>query len=119
MSDDRYELLNAKFNHYSWKTFLSGYLQGDQKLTREEVVSPNHCKLGMWLDQGGRAKYAQYPEMKRLDELHLELHAKMAEIVEAKEAGKVKEAKAMLRSINGICDELIGQIDGILQKLSQ
>jgi cell fate (sporulation/competence/biofilm development) regulator YlbF (YheA/YmcA/DUF963 family) len=111
----RYELLNAKFQHITWRTSLYNYVK-DKEAGSEEAVGLENSKLHNWIDKHGPA-VKDYPAFEEIQAAFQELTQKMSEVTEAKNAGQTHEAQQQVKSANEVSTRLIGHIDKLLEQL--
>ena len=108
----------AIFAHENWKYRLQSFVEGTSKeaLTAEQVYRADNSELGKWLDGIGKAKFAQCIAFSRLIDQHKMYHYTATNLVSLMQAGKTKEAKAML---NGQFEEFSDAIIASLLQLRE
>jgi hypothetical protein len=73
----------------------------------------HQCRFGSWLD--AEARSAARPAFQTIEELHRAVHAKAAEMCELHHGGRDPEALAMLDSLHGLRDALLGKLNALVQ----
>jgi methyl-accepting chemotaxis protein len=106
-----------RVKHRAWKTRLKDFLEGKGGLTEKQVISHKDCSLGKWMYAEGLQHYNTIPEMKSLEEVHINLHETVKNIVALKNEGKAAEADAEYLKIGPISDEIIDLLTVIEKKV--
>ena len=97
----RLDIATARLRHREWVSKVRLHLSGKLHLDAQEVASPRACALGRWLYQGGGMEhYGHLPEMKRLESMHDAIHARVAEVVTRKEAGRLEGIEGELEALD-------------------
>jgi methyl-accepting chemotaxis protein len=107
-----------KVKHRAWTTRLKDFLEGKGGLTEEQAISHKDCSLGKWMYAEGLVHYKTIPEMKGLENVHINLHETVKSIVSLKNEGKAAEADAEYLKIGPISDEIINLLTVIEKKVS-
>ena len=61
--------------HLRWKTRLARLLNGQEEVGVEQLLSPDKCELGKWMNGPGIRQFGERPEFTHLDRVHKEIHA--------------------------------------------
>ena len=107
-----------KVKHRAWTTKLKDFLEGKGGLTEEQAISHKDCSLGKWMYAEGLEHYKTIPEMKGLENVHIDLHETVKNIVSLKNEGKATDAEAEFLKIGPISDEIINLLTVIEKKVS-
>jgi len=102
------DFAGVKAAHRSWRLKLRGFLDGREKLAAGRLSSHRDCDLGKWLYSDGAGAYHHIPEFQQLEERHKEMHSKVQQVVELKEAGKAPEAEREYQVVCRAADEVVG-----------
>jgi len=116
MSAASFDFASARFKHLNWKFRLKSFLDGKETITKEQAVSHHDCDLGKWLYGGALEKYKHFDEMAKMEKVHETLHNLIKNIVDLKEKGKVAEAAAEYKKVEGISSTIIGYLDTLENK---
>lgn len=111
-----FDFLKAKSAHLNWRVRILGLLNGETTLTRDQLVSHQHCDLGKWLYAEGLEKYKYFSEMIDLENIHKQLHTCIQNIVTLKEEGQDIEARKEYENMKEISEILMKIIDTLYQK---
>jgi hypothetical protein len=95
---------------------LKAFLLGLDDLREEEIISPNNCILGKWINEYGWEAYKGYPEMKEFVDLHNEVHNIVSEIPSLKKNNKLEKANERYRELEKESDKLINILERIQKK---
>lgn len=112
---DKEILEKAKTDHLIWKTRITYMLEGEEKITKEELTSDKNCSLGKWyFDENN--PYKDYHEFKALEEPHKKVHESASKAVEAYEKGDIKLAKKQLTEMEYYSDNVIKLLNKLIEK---
>ncbi|MCX6147033.1 MAG: CZB domain-containing protein, partial [Candidatus Kapabacteria bacterium] len=75
--------------------------------------SHKDCDLGKWMYSEGLEKYSQYPDMKKLEMIHSDLHKVIKNVVNWKLVGDISAAENELTKMNTISSEIVGLLDNL------
>ena len=106
----------AKHKHRMWRMKLKAFLLDLDDLREQEIISPNDCILGKWINEYGWDAYKDYPEMKKFVNLHNKVHEIVGEIPALKKANKMKEADKKYKQLEQESDKLINLLEKIQEK---
>ena len=101
----------AKQKHNMWYLKLKAYLIELQEFSLEQATSYKACDLGKWLYSEGYERFKHFPEMIRLEKIHIELHNTIKEIIELKSNNNIEEAYKKLETLKIISIEIISLLD--------
>ncbi|GAB4490857.1 MAG: hypothetical protein OHK0045_15920 [Raineya sp.] len=111
MNANAFDFLKAKSVHLNWRVRILGFLNGEHTLTKEQVVSHEHCDLGKWIYSEGLKKYGHLSEMIELERTHKLLHTAMEQVVHLKENNQIKEARNAYENMREISENVIEMLD--------
>lgn len=114
---NRFDFNAAKISHLAWKARLHSFLNGTGSLSRDQVVSHQHCQFGKWYYSEGLAKYKHIPEMRQLEQPHAELHHIIQETLRLKEAGNPQEARKEFAKMEPISKKMVELLEKVQAKL--
>jgi EAL domain-containing protein (putative c-di-GMP-specific phosphodiesterase class I) len=109
-------LLYASVEHRGWIAAIDRYLAGES--SAPPILDPHQCAFGRWLDGVIANPYVFVLEDDRLqilDELHRQVHALAAELVELHRHGAVDEVQAGLAQLHALRDSTIELTESFLQ----
>ena len=113
-SSASFDFGSAKAAHRAWKTRVRAYLNGDDEaIDPEHIASDRQCDLGRWYFGVGKKKFGHLPEMQAIEEPHRELHAKVKEVVDLKQAGDLDRAHQELQTVNRLSDRIVSLLDQV------
>ena len=112
-------LATANLEHCNWMSALKDFIEDDTGLTEMQVISPDECDLGKWMNSEGLSDFGKYPEFITLKEFHKNLHALGAKIVEKKRAGDKQGAENLIEEIKPISCRIIEQIEKLKEKIER
>jgi len=95
---------------------LIAFLLDLEDLTEQEVISPNSCILGKWINEYGWEAYKDYPEMQDLVDLHNKVHEIVSEILNLKKDKKLSEANKRYKELEKESDKLINLLKELKEK---
>ena len=93
--------------HLHWKIRMRDFLAGKESLTREQVVSHQHCDLGKWYYAEGKSLYGHLPIMQKFESEHENLHRIIKQMVEEKENGNEDASRNLLPSLDKSSDIIV------------
>jgi hypothetical protein len=93
--------------HLEWLDKMDQLLQGKISLTLGEAVDHTQCKLGRWLYAYGLKNYAFISCIEEIEQKHIELHAKVREIIEAVAQNRRAKAKKLYEDLLVISKDLV------------
>ena len=111
ISRDDLPLIFASVEHRAWIVAMENHLKG--KGGAPPPLDHHQCRFGAWLD--AEARSAARPAFQTIEELHRAVHAKAAEMCELHHGGRDPEALAMLGSLHGLRDALLGKLNALVQ----
>ncbi len=97
----------ARLKHLQWKFRIRAFLDGRETLTKEQAISHEHCDLGKWFYAEGKPKYGHLLVMHDFENLHIELHRQIADIVEARMKGEKMKAEEIYQQMLTTSDKLL------------
>jgi hypothetical protein len=102
------DLQAAMIAHLNWKSKLTDFFYGIEKLTAADVPDHNTCDFGKWLNSRGRQDLASHPDTSRMDALHKDVHDSIRMMVNMPEEKRnTPEGKQALQAFKDKCDQLI------------
>ena len=112
-SRDDLPALFAIVEHRAWIHAVKDFLRGE----RDNLPLVHHqCRFGVWLDEEGRAIYAERPVFEDVDRTHHQAHRLAAELCGLKEQGQEAMALERLPELDAICDALVWQLRQLVRK---
>ncbi|KTG17265.1 MULTISPECIES: methyl-accepting chemotaxis protein [unclassified Guyparkeria] len=113
-SSASFDFESAKAAHRAWKTRVRSYLNGDETaIDPEQIASDRQCELGRWYFGLGKKKFGHLPDMQAIEEPHRQLHAKVKQIVDLKQAGQTEAAGRELETVNRLSDQIVSLLDRV------
>lgn len=113
------DFAQAKTKHLIWLTKLQSYLDGQDGLTEEQIISPHSCDLGKWLDSEGKMKYSGLVEMQELIKAHDELYATGAMIVKFHTSNDEDMVQKYFLDLIAISQKVLSSLDTLEKKIGQ
>jgi methyl-accepting chemotaxis protein len=113
------DLSGARAAHLSWKRRLRTHLDGQNALSRSQLVSHSECDLGRWYHSEGLYHYGYLPEMRELAEPHAALHRLISTVVEHKEQGRHTDAEACYAQVEPLSQHIVNLLETIERKAAQ
>ena len=108
----------AKSAHLAWRTKLRDFLNGEAALSESEATSHEECGLGQWLYSEGMPSYGHIPEMKKLEQVHKDLHGAIREIIQQKQGGQLAAANETFERFQDLSKQVIDQLDAAAAKVA-
>ena len=99
--------------HLRWKSRLARLLKGQDEVGVEQLLSPDKCELGKWMNGPGIRQFGERPEFTRLDRVHKEIHATVQKVVELHHAGHRNEAQGALARVESLSSEIVSALAGL------
>lgn len=112
------ELDLAKSAHRAWKVRVRSFLDGHSTLTEAEALSHKQCDLGVWYFGEGMKNFGDLPAMQQLAQPHEEIHKVIKQIIQAKEAGNLREAEDLYRLVDDYSEQIVALLNEITAKLN-
>ena len=107
-----FPLLVAQYDHMRWIDQIVAAVQGQPlMLSKEEVVSPLHCRFGQWYHGHGQAQYGHLSAFQALNPVHREVHQLGQDILRLCEAGQLQQAQTSLQRLLGCKHQMLQFID--------
>ena len=97
----------AKQKHKLWLIKVRAYLLNIQSFNLNEAISHTDCELGKWIYNFGFETYKDIDEMVELEEIHLNLHAIVRQIIELKNDNKIEEAFVKFEELKRVSNAII------------
>jgi len=114
------DLQAAMIAHLSWKSKLTDFFYGVEKLTASDVPDHNTCDFGKWLNSRGRQDLASLPDTVRMDALHKDVHDSIKMLVNMpEEKRKSPEGKQVLQSFKDKCDQFINLLESMEREIKR
>lgn len=104
-------------NHVIWNVRLRCFLDGGDCITKEQAVSHTECDLGKWLRSEGLEKCGNIAEMRELDEVHSEMHALVARIIQMNDTGDALLLKKELDRLGMLNEKIIFLLYAVQEKI--
>ncbi|HKJ76972.1 MAG TPA: HD domain-containing phosphohydrolase, partial [Gammaproteobacteria bacterium] len=113
------DLSGARASHLAWRERLRAFLDGEERLNREQVVSHHECSLGRWYYSEGLHHYGHIPEMEALEAPHAELHRLVEQAVQLHEQGRTEQAEACFQQVHPLSERIVGLLEAIEHKAAE
>lgn len=101
----------AKTGHSLCVKKMRKMLDGREMFDDKKLGDHHKCALGLWYDQLGAAEFEHLPEFQAIEAPHVELHAKLPEVIRAYNAGKHAEAEQRFKELTAISERVIASLD--------
>jgi hypothetical protein len=103
------DLQAAVIAHLHWKSKLTDFFYGVEKLTLADVPDHTHCDFGKWLyDANGLKDLAGFPDVDAMEALHKEVHDGIRKLVAmSPEQREGTEGQQALAAFKERCDRLV------------
>lgn len=96
---------SALIKHLLFKSKLRSYLYGNGT-TQAPLRDPQQCALGQWIAARALGPYAQLPELRELDRLHIRIHQEANRLMDLHDQNHQEKALAGLATIELMADQL-------------
>jgi methyl-accepting chemotaxis protein len=90
------DLQTAIDAHMQWRVKLRAAINRTEQLDAAVIGKDSQCELGKWLASDGKMRFGAKPEFQKLVTAHRHFHVCAAQVASACNAGKSKEAEALL-----------------------
>jgi methyl-accepting chemotaxis protein len=108
----------AREKHLMWKGRLRDFLAGKEALRVGSATDHTKCDLGKWLHGAGMAQHGELPDMQELERAHIQLHAIVKAVIQAKEAGREAVANQELARADETSNTIVRLLSAVEQKLA-
>jgi diguanylate cyclase (GGDEF)-like protein/PAS domain S-box-containing protein len=114
VSRDDLPLLFSNVEHRAWIRDIRHYLQteGDAPLP----LNFDECRLGIWLENYGVARFGTQPIFRSIDLLHKQAHDLAAELMQMKNEGRRVEALKRLPELVELGSSMLRRINLLLRR---
>jgi hypothetical protein len=109
----------ARSKHLLWKSKTRKFLDEEDSMTEDQVVSHRHCDLGKWLYAIGLKRYGDVPGMQRLEQVHESLHELIGRVVQFKHAARDEKAEQEYTKFEPISREVVTLLNAIERKVNK
>ena len=106
-------LLYASVDHRVWITAIEDFLRGQRDTPPPLDVS--RCRFGKWLDVKSRANHNSQPVFQDIEQIHQQVHALAAMLVDLQSQGRTPEALARLDELFGLRESLLGHLQLLIR----
>lgn len=113
------DFAEAKTKHLLWLTKLQAYLDGNDGLSEEQIISSHVCDLGKWLDTEGKMKYSGMIEMQELEKAHDDLHESAAMVLKFKDTEEKENQEKYFMDLIIISQKIMSLLDSLEKKIAQ
>ncbi len=114
---DDLPLLFAGVEHRAWTEKVEAFLRGEQEAPAQQDM--HQCRFGIWLDTEGRGQYEAEPVFGEIEQLHMQVHAHVAQLLELYGRGEKKKAIAGIEKLHVLRDSLLKQLKVLSQDQSR
>ena len=105
------DFLLAKNKHVRWRLRLLSYLDGQESLSYQEVVSHRDCELGQWIYSVGIKRYAHLLSFQELEKEHEIFHQVVKAVVELKERNEIEGARKEYEKMKDLSERILALLD--------
>ena len=113
ISRDDLPLLFASIEHRAWIAAIANYLEHPCDIV--PALAHDECRLGIWLDGNGLAKYGTQAAFHRVDQLHREVHDLAVELLDLQASGQHSKALERLNQLNVLGEAMLVQTKALQQ----
>ncbi len=113
ISRDDLPLLFASVEHRAWIAAIGSYLR--QQCEIAPSLDYDECRLGIWLDGNGLAKYGNQAAFHRIDLLHREIHDLAHELLALHASGQHSQALEGLIQLKVLGEAMLMQTKALQQ----
>ncbi len=111
-SRDDLPLVYAAVEHRAWSVSIASYLRGERATAAR--LDQDQCRLGLWLNGEGLARFGAQPGFEAIAPLHSQVHALAAELCELQTRGGTQQALARLGELQGLRDNLLERLQVLM-----
>jgi diguanylate cyclase (GGDEF)-like protein/PAS domain S-box-containing protein len=111
VSQDDLPLLFAGVEHRAWVRAIEEYLKGERAIA--PALDHHQCRLGLWLDAEGEARYGVHPSFKAMERLHRQVHLLVAGMCERHSLEGNRDPGTGLAELHGLRDALLKQLKAL------
>jgi hypothetical protein len=101
-------LLYAGVEHRVWITAIEDFLRGQRDTP--PPLDVHRCRFGKWLDVENLANHSAQSVFQAIEQIHQQVHALAAVLVDLQSQGSTPEALARLDELFGLREVLLGQL---------
>lgn len=112
-SRDDLPLLFASVEHRAWIAAIANYLEHQSEIA--PALDYDECRLGIWLDGNGLAKYGAQAAFHRVDLLHRKVHDLANELLELHAGGQHSQALEGLNQLHVLGEAMQLQLKELQQ----
>ncbi len=110
-------LVLAEYDHLKWVQRLVAALDYPTLELPDEIANPRACRFGQWYTGPGIQQYGHLPAFIEIDAYHQRVHTLADEIVQARDAGNVDVARALVPPLMATKDEVVSRLNGLHHEL--
>ncbi len=118
IEDPVYHISQAKVAHQLWLGRINKYLAGKVQLDQREGTDHKACELGQWYTQEAMKQYSHIAGVRELDKPHQAFHAKIGEVIKAKQNGKMEDAERAFKELMAISEQVIKILEQINENIA-
>lgn len=107
-SRDEISVIHAEVEHRHWMYNIDAYING--RLDMPPPMDIHQCHFGIWLETEGKGRYRDHPYFLVVLNLHERIHILGHELVDLHTHGQSPAAKARLKQLYNLRDELITKL---------
>lgn len=115
----KFDFTEIRLKHISWRVKLNDFLEGKPGMTQEEATSHEACELGKWLYSEGLKKFGTMPEIQELENIHVELHRTVRNIISLKQIANIYAEREELEKLDKILRKIMFLLVDIEKKFQQ
>jgi len=106
-------LLYAGAEHSAWVSAIEAFLHGKRRVSPS--LDTTQCRFGAWMSEANRTANAPLQAFRALGELHSDLHACGARILDLKADNRTVEALQHLSHLHELCNRLLAELKSLLR----
>jgi len=106
-------LLYAGAEHSAWVSAIEAFLHGKRRVSPS--LDATQCRFGAWMSEANRTANAPLHAFRALGELHSDLHACGARILDLKADNRTVEALQHLSHLHELCNRLLAELKSLLR----
>jgi methyl-accepting chemotaxis protein len=111
LSPSKFDIASVKKDHTAWLDRLTAAVNGELKLSVNDVIDHKNCELGRWYDSAEGQALAGLPGFAEAGRHHEEVHRLAREVVALVNRGERAKANGLMKDFNDARTGLFGQLD--------
>jgi methyl-accepting chemotaxis protein len=114
------ELLSVEFakkDHLSFVKKVESWVNNSLAVSPSDILDHHGCRLGVWYDSDGKAKYGHLSSFQDIDAPHAKLHVLSKESIKLSNEGKQSEAQKHLEGMQALSLQITSLLDKVKQDI--